>query len=347
MKWPSGQNLPRTHAKPTFSEAWFNKRFGLEFGERYHRDPIHRTEQDRGAMRLVYERFGHLGIGEMDPAPKPHLEICGHRFLPAMLGCEILFQDDQAPASVHMSLDSPQDLSRFVMPDLCQNKWAVDFRRQARQLLERYGEVDATINHGGPINVASNVFGTEAFLLMVDEPVLFRKFLRLIADLCILTYDELTLPLNPRLGAGREMFIGNCPVMMLDPATYVEEILPADLSIRRRVERFGLHHCGSMDRYLAAYRRLEPLEFLEVGWGSTIALVREAFLDTLLDLMVSVKDISAMPPDALQEAMADMIAAALPLSFVRDVFMADVGPDVLDATIETFVEAVDRAFAMK
>lgn len=64
MKWYAGQNLPLTHAKPTFSEAWFHSNYGLTFGERYCFDPVFRTEQDREAMRLLYDRFGEAGIGE-------------------------------------------------------------------------------------------------------------------------------------------------------------------------------------------------------------------------------------------------------------------------------------------
>jgi len=346
MKWPSGQNLPRTHAKPTFSEAWFNNHYGLEFGERYHLDAIHRTEQDREAQRLLWERFGHLGLGEKDPKPKPHLEICGHRFLPALLGCEIMFQKDQAPASVHKSLDTPRDLAMFEAPDLSKNTWAMEFQEQAARLIDRYGSVDAAINHGGPINVASNVLGTDAFVYLAEAPREFGALLQTIADLCILTYDKLTLRWNPELGADREMFIGNCPVMMLDPAMYVSEILPADLSIRSRVKRFALHHCGPMDRYLDAYKKLEPLEYLEVGYGSDTGAVREAFPGTILDLLVGVSFISAMREMELRQAMQNLVQNAAPTSLVRDVFMADIGADVEDSTIERFVEAVDAAFAV-
>jgi hypothetical protein len=71
MKWYSGENLPRTHARPTtFSEAWLHQRYGLEFGKRCFMDPLFRTEQDRQAHRLLYVRFGSLGLGQKDPSPQ-------------------------------------------------------------------------------------------------------------------------------------------------------------------------------------------------------------------------------------------------------------------------------------
>jgi hypothetical protein len=366
MKWYAGENLPATHAKPTFSEAWFHRRFGFEFGERYFTDPIWRTEQDRQARRVLYERFGALGLGSSDPRPQPHLEICGHRFLPALLGCEIHYEVDQAPAARHLSVASAGELSKLPKPDLIANCWAREFRRQAQVLFDRYGHVDASINHGGPLNVASNTLGSPAFLWLAEASGPVREFLRSVAELCLETYDQLTLPFSQDrcekaligktetgetpvlrsagLDQGRELFIGNCPVMMLAPRTYREEVLPADQYLRRGVKRFGLHHCGPMDRYLEDYKSLAPCEYIEVGWGSTVSKVRSAFPTTTLDLMINIPAVQSMPPDCLAEALREMVAQAAPSALIRDIFMADLGPEVPDAMVENFVAAVNRAF---
>ena len=345
MKWYSGENLPATHARPTFSEAWFHQRYGLDFGERYHLDPVFRTEQDRAAVRLVSERFGALGLGSNDPKPRPHLEICGHRFLPALLGCEVFYQPDQPPAVSHLNATSAQEIAALPQPDLAAHRWAREFRRQAGTLIDRYGQVDATINHGGPLNVAANALGDAAFLHLAEPSPEFRDFLRMIAGLCLETFDQLTLPYSPRLDPGRELFLGNCPVIMLDPKTYRDEVFPADQYLRAGVKKFGLHHCGPMDRYLGQYQALGPCEYLEVGWGSTLARVRQAFPATTLDLMINIPAVQAMPPGRLAETLRDMVAQAAPRTLIRDIFLADIGPDVPDAAVVNFVEAVNAAFA--
>ena len=167
----------------------------------------------------------------------------------------------------------------------------------------------------------------------------------MIADLCLETYDQLTLPWSPGLDPARELFLGNCPVMMLDPRTYRDEVLPADLYLRSQVRKFGLHHCGPMDRYLAAYQTLAPCEYVEVGWGSAIAQVRQAFPTTTLDLMINIPAVQAMSAGELTETIRAMVAAAAPRALVRDLFLADIGPDVPDATVSNFVAAVNAAFA--
>lgn len=347
MKWYSGQNLPKTHARPTFSEAWFHRHFGMTFGQKYCGDPIFRTEQDRDAVRLLYDRFGHAGIGEKDPPPRPHLEVCGHRLMSALYGCEIFFQEDQAPSCRHLSINSATDIAAIPKPDLTLNFWAEEFRKQGTILLNHYGIVDATINHGGPINVALSVLGSEALAYLVEAPEVMGRFLTTVADLLIESYDKLTVQFNPARGRARNMFAGNCPVMMLSPRTYRETVLPADLHFRKQVQVFGLHHCGRMDLYLEEYKKLEPIEFIEVGWGSNVAAVRDAFPAATLDLMINVYDMQNMTHTTMREIVLRMIQQAAPISAVRDVWVADIGPDVSDETILDFIDAVDSAFSLE
>ena len=343
MKWDAGQNLPLTHAKPTFSEAWFHSNYGLTFGEKYCFDPVFRTDQDREAMRLLYDRFGQVGIGAKDPRPRPHLEICGHRFVSALLGCEVVYQDDQAPTCRHFPIGSEADIAAIPKPDLETNCWAKEFRQQGAVLLGRYGFVDAAINYGGPINVASTVLGSNALLYLSESREVMSGFLNKITELCIESYDKLTAACGPKADAGREMFIGNCPVIMISPRTYREAVLPADLRLRKQVQKFGLHHCGPMDRYLEDYKRLEPLEFVEVGWGSDVAAVRRAFPDTKLDLMMNVYALQNMSRSELREVVVNMFRQAGPISCIRDVWVADIGPEVSSEKVLDFVEAVNMA----
>jgi len=341
MKWYAGQYLPRTHARPSFSEAWFHSHYGFTFGEKYHFDFVFRTEQDREAMRVLYDRFGQAGIGEKDPPPRPHLEICGHRLISALFGCEVVYQDDQAPTCRHLPVGSAADIAAIPKPDWETNRWVLEFRRQGSLILQRYGFTDAAINHGGPLNAASTILGNAALLYLAESPELMGAFLDTIADVCIESYDWLTVEFDPKAASGREMFIGNCPVMMISPRTYCETVLPADLRLRQRVRKFGLHHCGPMDRYLGAYKRLEPIEYIEVGWGSDVAAVRKAFADSMLDLMINIYDLQNMTRLAVRETIAGMVRQAGPISRLRDVWVADIGPEVSDAKVLDFVEAVD------
>ncbi len=345
MKWYSGENLPKTHARPTFSEAWFHKNYGMTFGDKYCSDPIFRTEQDREARRVLYERFGQSGVGSKDPAPHPHLEVCGHRFLPALFGCEIIFQDDQAPSYHHLPVSSAAEIAAIAPPDLATNRWANEFRRQGAILLEKYGSTDATINYGGPLNGAVAILGNEGLLYLSESPEVMTGFMQMLADACIETHDTLTVAFDPQMAGDRRLFIGNCPVMMISPSTYLHTVLPTDLHYRRKIQSIGLHHCGVMDKYLAGYQELEPIDFIEMGWGSNVAAVHRAFPNAKLDLMIAIYDLQNLARQEMGELVAGMVRDVGSLEYLRDIWVADIGPEVPDEIVVNFIEAVDAAVA--
>ena len=345
MKWYAGENLPKTHARPTFSEAWYHTNYGMTFGQKYCSDPVFRTEQDRDARNLVYHRFPGAGIGSADPKPHPHLEVCGHRFLPGLFGCEIVFQDDQAPSYHHLPVTSAAEIACIPRPDLKANRWACEFRRQGAILLDKYGFTDASINFGGPLNGATAILGNEGLLYLSESPDIMTRFMTMLANVCVETYDKLTVAFDPTAANGRKLFIGNCPVMMISPATYANVVLPADLHYRRQVKTFGLHHCGQMDRYLSAYQKLQPIDFIEVGWGSSIAATHKAFPESKLDLMINVYDLQNMSHDAVRELITRIVREVGTLECLGDVWVADIGAEVADDVVLNFVEAVDAAVA--
>jgi len=64
-------------------------------------DPIKRTELDREKRRLLYGRFGDVGLGERDPTPEPVVGIeYGDRFMSALWSCDIHYLPDQAPSTI-------------------------------------------------------------------------------------------------------------------------------------------------------------------------------------------------------------------------------------------------------
>lgn len=61
--------------------------------------------------------------------------------------------------------------------------------------------------------------------------------------------------------------------------------------------------------------------------------------------MINIPAVQAMSRDRLAETLREMVVQAAPRALIRDVFLADLGPEVPDPTVESFVEAVNTAFA--
>ena len=284
-----------TNAPPiqvTFAPAWWRANYGMTFTENILRDPIARTEMEREQRRLLYERFGEVGLGERDPQPLPCVDgAYGHRFMAALWGCDITYSPDQAPAAI--ALEAPDErMVRLQLPDLALSAYARKFNEDALALTRRYGHCDRSINIGGPLNNAVSVFGEAILAACVADPELAGQVLMQMARLCLQVDDELVHTGAPPGALRPAGTIGNCPVCMISPATYQRVVLPVDQWYRDHYLSFSIHHCGVLHPYRFVYQPLRPVH-LDIGWGSDLRLIRAAYPDVDMSLEIQARILTA------------------------------------------------------
>jgi hypothetical protein len=214
---------------------------------------------------------------------------------------------------------------------------------EAEVLRERYGSCDGSINLGGPLNNAVSVFGEEILAACLADPPLARRTLQTMAETLLLVHDQVMCRINgqeitsPRPGWG----IGNCPVCMISPETYREVVLPVDRWLRAEFRDFGLHHCGLFHPYAEVYAELGPSS-LDVGWGSDLQRVRQVFPQTPMSLMIEASALVGKSEAELDALVAETAEAAAPLELVTKLWVAEIGPDIPDATVRRLVTAPRR-----
>ena len=326
----------------TFSPAWWHAHYGLDFGEAVWTDPIARTERDRELRRLLWERFGEVGLGEENPEPKPNVEAYGHRFMAALWGCEVRYLADQAPAAVALP-GAEERMRELRVPDLEASPVIQRALSEARLLEERYGRCDGWINAGGPLNNAVSVLGAAILSACLEEPELARRVNLQMAQAILGVFYRLSVPVNglqpavPWPGGG----VGNCPVCMISPRTYAEAVLPADLWFREHFLDFGIHHCGVFTAYIEVYKALRP-NGLDMGWGTDWRAVREAYPSLPLSLEIQDSAILGKTPAELDEMVAGMAEAAAPLELISRMWVAEAAPETPDETVRTLMTAGER-----
>ena len=88
-------NQPRDKIQPVqlyFSPTWYHFKYGVDYSEPTWRDPIARVERYRELDRLLFDRFGDIGMGSKDPAPAPScVNAYGHYIAAALFGCHVTF----------------------------------------------------------------------------------------------------------------------------------------------------------------------------------------------------------------------------------------------------------------
>jgi hypothetical protein len=274
------------------------ERYGLDHGERFHRDIAWRVAQVMEIDRLVHRDFSGIGIGFAEPFARATIEPFGHRFVPAMYGCETRYAAAEDPSGVRLAFDPglirghlPWTRERFeaappVRIVLEQASWArAHCDREHAERMLGYNPHAQTLsslqNLGSVINTAVSVFGEDALLLGLDEPDLLRGFYAGVTDLMLQCLEYFPGVDGRRL---RTVFVGNCTVAMISPAQYAALNMTEDLRLARYAAsidaRFLVHQDSGANPHLAAYASLPGVGAIDFGqdtdWAAAAKLFPEA-----------------------------------------------------------------------
>jgi hypothetical protein len=291
-------NHPFLPFELVFNPNWWFQTAGIGFDESFYLDPETRVRNDVTMRRVLWQRYGDLGLGEAEPQPRPaigSLHVAGGFVIPALLGAEIRFAPDAAPQPLPRRLRAEQ-IDALEKPDF-RSLWPMNALLAQMDALEaEYGYLVGDLNTDGLLNAAYHFYGEDLFADFYQAPERVTRLLGLIGELIV----DVALAIRSRTGScsisvnrmvervDRAIFLhANCSVQMISPKSYRQLHLPVELAMARRIQPFGIHHCGSnLHKVAAAYAGLQ-LALVDVGWGSDVAAVAEALPATFLNLRLS------------------------------------------------------------
>ncbi len=328
----------------TFSPAWWRHHYGIDFSEPLWKDVVYSTESACERSRLLFERFGDLGLGEAEPQPQPQAAYTyGDRFMAAFWGCPIRYLPDQPPAAI--PLENPrQHMEGIFVPEIASSAVVAKAFSDAARLKDAFGAVTAGINFGAPLNNAVSIYGEEILAACVGDPELATWVLRQMAEAIMLVFDQVSSVIDETPGNPREGYfsLGNCPVCMLRPKTYAQVVLPVDLWMREQFKgRFLLHHCGIFHPYVEVYKPLKPTE-LDIGWGTDLKLARAAFPDLPMSTYIDVSALRGITREGVDAIIGKIVRDAGPRELLTAIAVAEIGPDVPDETVRDLMTASER-----
>ncbi len=308
-----------------FHPSWWHAHYGLTFDEAFFFDPLKRVASERAMRAALHARFGDLGLGEANAAPRPvigpvHLAA---GFMPsAILGCAIRYFDNASPEVVPANLTDAQVLALSV-PDLDSNPTFQKLIALMDTLQAQYGSLEGDVNWEGVQNVAFNLRGAQLFMDYYDKPELARRLL----DVSARTIEAMATYVRRRTGTNsvavnrivgavdaRISLHSNCTVAMISARTYREYLLAYDQQLARDLYPYGIHHCGvDMHKVRHEYARVDGAEFFDVGWGSNVAACREALPNATFSLRMSPVRVATLTPAEVAADVEALLRAAGPL----------------------------------
>lgn len=310
-----------------FTPNWWHQSAGISFDESFYMNPNTRIKNDLNMRRILYQRFGEIGMGESDPQPRPiigSLYVAGGFVIPALLGSEIIFKPDAAPQPkpINLAVDQIESLEK---PDVC-NQWPMkDLIDQMDTLEAEYGYLVGDLNTDGLLNAAYHLYGQELFVDFYTAPQRVKTLLDMIGYLIVdvaeyirsrtgsasISVNRMAARFDPRL-----FLHANCSVQMISPNSYYEVHLPVEQKMAARIQPFGIHHCGDNLHKMASLYAELPLAFVDVGWGSEVALCRQALPKAFLSLRLNPVRMLTCTPDEIAADTDQLLKAAAPLENV-------------------------------
>lgn len=317
---PPRARTPRQPApvEVVFNPNWWFRNYGIPFDHSFYFDRHTRIENDRRMRQALFERFG---IGEPDPGPRPvigSLHVAGGFTVPALLGVEIKFSENQAPWNVPANLDR-EEIFRLKVPEL-ETTWPMrELIAEMDALEKEFGSVAGDLNTGGLINTALELRGQQLFLDLLEDPELVSHLFGVIAEtqaLVVRCVQQRTgtssIAVNRSIvNVDPAIYIhSNCSVQMISPALYETALFPHERRLSEELRPFGIHHCGSnLQLYAETYARL-PLTFCDVGWGSDVAQCSRVLPDTFLNLRLSPVRMLQLPQEEIRRDIESLLSAA-------------------------------------
>lgn len=307
-----------------FNPHWWHRTAGINFDEPFYLDSQKRIENDVFMRRVLYERFGNMGLGEADPKPRPIIgsaHVAGGFVIPALLGAEIWFEKNAAPQPMPMQLTAAQ-IDALEKPDF-RTTWPMnEIIAQMDALEAEWGYLVGDMNTDGILSAAYTLYGQELYIDFYHDPDRVLRLLDIIGELivdvsdymrgrtgsCSVSVNRMVEHVDPQM-----LFHGNCSVQMISPKSYRDMHLPIEKHMAARFEPFGIHHCGSNLHKVAPYYAELPLKMVGVGWGSDAAKVRAQLPDVFLNLRMSPFRMLQESPDVIASDAEYLLGAAGPL----------------------------------
>ena len=304
-----------------FHLDWWHKNVGISFDESFFYDPQWRVEDVQKMVLLLYERFGDLGLGEDHDKMLPQIgavHLASGYLLSEMLGCKVEYYEDAPPQVLCAHRES---LDFEVEEAFCSHA----FQRLVKlveQLKAKHGYVVGDINWGGVLNIAIDVRGEEIFTDMLLEPekanVFFRKIAQVIDKFIWYVQtntgsSSISVNRSARLFDYPVAIHSECSHTMISEEDYRRFFLPIDQEWSLRHKPYGIHYCGKdPHRMASAFAEIERLEFLDVGWGGDVALLRKHLPDTFFNIRLNPVDIQKYSYEELVKNISERVAASGP-----------------------------------
>ncbi|MGE4586791.1 MAG: hypothetical protein AB7D05_05565 [Mangrovibacterium sp.] len=328
---------------------WWHRNEKMSFDRDFFFHPLRRVEEEQRMEKALYERWGRYGLGEQRNQKRPEIgavHLAAGFLLSEMAGCKVNYSEAHPPQVV----PAGQELREIKAEEAFRSEAFKRVEKLAEELKKKYGYLTGDINWGGILNIAMDLHGENIFTDMMMSPEEVKIYFACIAELI----EKFTGFLQSGTGSTsisvnrgvrhlrQPVFLhSECSHTMISQEDYEQYLLPFD--VRWSSKRpFGIHYCGSDPHRMAgAFATIPHLDFLDLGWGGDVKILRQHLPDTFFNIRISPVELARMSTGEIRETVTRLVrdSGNPELTGVCCVNMDDT---VSDDRIDTLLETVDE-----
>ena len=330
--------------------SWWYHNVGMTFDRDFYFHPVKRVESEQKMEQVLYEKFGRRALGgdrgEIRPEVGP-VHLAAGFILSEMLGCPVEYPEDAAPQVLPAG---KEELS--VDPDAAFSSPAFKrFEGLIEKLKTTHGRVTGDINWGGVLNIALDLRGERIFMDLFDREEEVTAYFRELAAVIekFTTHVEgltgttsVSVNRNVRNVAPQLFLHSECSHTMVSVVDYKKHLYPLDEAWSRQHRPFGIHYCGEdPHRFAEVFGTLPALDFLDVGWGGDVALLRNHLPNTFLNIRLSPVELIEMSEEEVRKTVLRLVHDS-GNPYLTGVCCINVDRQVSDSKIKAVFEAVEE-----
>lgn len=294
---------------------WWGRNAKITFDADFFFHPARRVEVEKQQEKILYEKWGQYGLGEYRNDNRPEIgavHLAAGFLLSEMMGCKVNYLENHPPQVIAAGYDCMDLLSdEAFTSDSFKKVLAL-----AEQLKGRYGYLTGDVNWGGILNLALDLRGEQIFVDMMTDPdsvrVVFKRISQVIERFVNWLQAEtgstsVSVNRTVRHLERPVMLHSECSHTMISEEDYERFLLPFDQAWCS-YRPYGIHYCGAdPHRMAAAFAKVPHLDFLDVGWGGDIALLRKYLPGTFLNIRLSPVEIAQQSTDEISQTITRLV----------------------------------------
>ena len=328
---------------------WWYKNTGLTFDKDFFFHPVRRIEAEQMMEKVLYEKWGRYGLGNRENVKLPEIgavHLAAGFMLSEMMGCKVDYTDSHPPRV----LPANKEKLSLNIEDAFKSDIFKDFVYLRDELKKKFGFLTGDINWGGILNLALDLKGENIFVDMMMEPEKIRLFFNQIATVI----EKFTLAVIDETGTSsisvnrvvkhldKPVYLhSECSHTMISVEDYENYLLEFDLKWSRK-RPFGIHYCGSdPHRMAASFAKIPNLDFLDVGWGGDIKILRRFLPRTFLNIRLSPVELIEMSVDKIAKTIERLVTDS-ENPYLTGVCCINMDDKVEDEKIEIIFKTIDE-----